>query len=727
MKFYSSPFLSVATLLIWFAIGNQTVLAEEVLLAGCTNPAACNYNASATTDDGSCLISGNACDDGNPNTGPGTVQSHNIGSITFGAWNTINPVASGGRMGQTFVANASGAITSARLAAAYVTWATGTMTCAIYDAPGGTLLANATGSVTVQEGQNYTFNFTGVEVQAGESYFVEWTITYAGHVLYHYWGTSYDDGEAYFDGVATGNDLAFRITFDCACAGGEPVTAGCTDEDACNYDASATSDDGSCTFPDACGSCEGGNTPGCNDANACNYNESATCDDGSCFYTCNDVPSGAVQLTVSQLGVCNALTGQDLHTAESDFGGFIAAGSNDLWYLIEATTSGIRIELHTLAFDAIVELLDDELNNLKAVNLNEADGNEVLNFGGLTPGESYYIRIAATAATAGASLFDICAQQLPETFVTTAEGTYSACQNLKARWVSGSNNYTFRATPQGGGDPIVYSTNAAFTVAPIQNIGLNWNTTYDLTVDVQLALSTADGGTENIAVQGTTERTFTIDTPPTATLRPADDLANAGPLMPGAYVFATPWICTTIGWTWRFENTEGGQLPITYYRDAPGRQLRLLWVPGLQPGVTYNVSVKPEFASGIETQYGDAGQIQIVGNLNVAPGDFEEPIENEAIANRWLQEQNPAVKLYPNPNRGDFINLNIDQLPEGVNEVLFELSDARGQRVQREIFRTGDASSLQNRIVFRNLRPGMYIATLIMGEKTHTERIIIQR
>jgi len=48
---------------------------------------------------------------------------------------------------------------------------------------------------------------------------------------------------------------------------------GCTDATACNYDASATCDDGSCILPD-----------GCTDSTACNYDASATCDDGSCAY-----------------------------------------------------------------------------------------------------------------------------------------------------------------------------------------------------------------------------------------------------------------------------------------------------------------------------------------------------------------------------------------------------------------------------------------------------------
>jgi hypothetical protein len=47
---------------------------------------------------------------------------------------------------------------------------------------------------------------------------------------------------------------------------------GCMDPDACNYDADAEEDDGSCTYP------------GCTDPEALNYNEYAGCDDDSCEY-----------------------------------------------------------------------------------------------------------------------------------------------------------------------------------------------------------------------------------------------------------------------------------------------------------------------------------------------------------------------------------------------------------------------------------------------------------
>ena len=55
-----------------------------------------------------------------------------------------------------------------------------------------------------------------------------------------------------------------------------PIEHGCTDSNACNYDAGAGGDDGSCEYV----SCTG-----CTDPTACNYDDTATLD-GSCDYSC---------------------------------------------------------------------------------------------------------------------------------------------------------------------------------------------------------------------------------------------------------------------------------------------------------------------------------------------------------------------------------------------------------------------------------------------------------
>ena len=83
--------------------------------------------------------------------------------------------------------------------------------------------------------------------------------------------------------------------------GSAPTVNGCTNPLACYYNASANSDDGSCTYAadyydcnDVClldadsdGVCDQLEVGGCTDSNACNYNDLATDDDNSCVYATN--------------------------------------------------------------------------------------------------------------------------------------------------------------------------------------------------------------------------------------------------------------------------------------------------------------------------------------------------------------------------------------------------------------------------------------------------------
>ena len=90
-----------------------------------------------------------------------------------------------------------------------------------------------------------------------------------------------------------GSEVSWNITLEdgtVLVSGGAPDTqtisvggavCGCTDAGACNYDALATDDDGSCEFLTCAG---------CTDATSCSYDELATIDDGTCCYgNCVDV------------------------------------------------------------------------------------------------------------------------------------------------------------------------------------------------------------------------------------------------------------------------------------------------------------------------------------------------------------------------------------------------------------------------------------------------------
>ena len=100
---------------------------------------------------------------------------------------------------------------------------------------------------------------------------------------------------------------------------------GCTYAWACNYDAEAVLNDGSCTTEDACGECggDGSSCSGCTDPVACNYNENNIVEDGSCFYSPNGgacnceaimsladtlAPSETASMAVSGFGYVAAVT-----------------------------------------------------------------------------------------------------------------------------------------------------------------------------------------------------------------------------------------------------------------------------------------------------------------------------------------------------------------------------------------------------------------------------------
>ena len=117
----------------------------------------------------------------------------------------------------------------------------------------------------------------------------------------------------------------------------EDEVPGCTDETACNYDAAATDDDSSCTYPaadnldcdgnclndaDSDGICDEDEVPGCTDEAACNYDASATDDDDSCTY-----PDGYPNNTVDCDGNCLNDADGDLVCDEDEIGGCQDSGA----------------------------------------------------------------------------------------------------------------------------------------------------------------------------------------------------------------------------------------------------------------------------------------------------------------------------------------------------------------------------------------------------------------
>ena len=252
---------------------------------GCTDPCATNYNPDANTDDGSCTL-------------PAEPSTECYETATF---NTT-----------TCMWDVTGSQPAEPATACYETATFNSATC-MWDVSGEQPAEPTTACY-----ETATFNdATCVWDVTGDMP----TIDDGCDVT----DDSFDDVNCV--AVNTPNCPAgtmFNAT-NCECVT-DPIP-GCTDATACNYDANADTDDGSCVFATGCDTCaadgtvldnpETGDTcndgdsttendtiqsdctcagtpigiPGCTDANACNYDAAATIDDGSCILpgdVCND-------------------------------------------------------------------------------------------------------------------------------------------------------------------------------------------------------------------------------------------------------------------------------------------------------------------------------------------------------------------------------------------------------------------------------------------------------
>jgi hypothetical protein len=256
---------------------------------GCTNPEACNYNASATEDNGSCIVptgcdtcSGGALVDGDADNDGVCNANEVVGCQMPGACN-FNPLA------------------------------TDAGTCDFFSCLGCTDV-NACNFNPSAIYNNGTCNYTtcaGCTNPAACNYSPTATINSGGCILPTGCDTcaagSLVDGDADNDGVCNANEVAGCL-IPTACnynpaatdnGGGCEFTScvGCTNPAACNFDAAATiANNASCVFAgtvtdcngeclndtDGDGVCNELEVAGCTDALAPNFDPEATDDDGSC-------------------------------------------------------------------------------------------------------------------------------------------------------------------------------------------------------------------------------------------------------------------------------------------------------------------------------------------------------------------------------------------------------------------------------------------------------------
>ena len=309
--------------------GDGICNAQEV--SGCTNSSACNYNSSATDDNGNCLFAIPNCSVCNStNDGVEIVDTDNDGicdaeevpGCSNAAACNFNVNATD-EDGSCIVPIANCQACNSTNDGLVIVDADGDGICNALEIPG----------CTDPEALNYNPAATD---DNGTCSFLS-TPGCLNTTACNYNPFATDDNGSCIVPTAdctacnAGNDGLVLIDSDNDGVCNAEEIEGCTDENACNYSALATDEDGSCVIAiagctvcngtndgldlidsDGDGVCNGEEVSGCTNSNACNYNASATDENGSCIIPvpncqeCNSTNDGLVLMDSDGDGVCNA-------------------------------------------------------------------------------------------------------------------------------------------------------------------------------------------------------------------------------------------------------------------------------------------------------------------------------------------------------------------------------------------------------------------------------------
>jgi hypothetical protein len=188
---------------------------------------------------------------------------------------------------------------------------------------------------------------------------------------------------------------------------------------------------------------------------------------------------------------------------------------------------------------------------------------------------------------------------------------------------------------------------------------------------------------------------------------------------PGSYAHARP-VSGATQYQFRFrqpsENYEVVRTTSQYF-------VQLYWsatsAPPLVTGTQYLVDVRA-FKNGQWCPWGEVCTLNIGtpvsdgGNLN---SSIEES-ENGSGASQFT--------MWPNPNRGDQLMLQIDVLPLTVETVAIEMFDMTGKKMMTRTIATQNGSFNHSLDLQAELPAGMYVVNITAGEKLFTGRLVVQ-
>lgn len=377
-------------------------------------------------------------------------------------------------------------------------------------------------------------------------------------------------------------------------------------------------------------------------------------------------------------------------SAEANPANVASGGGRDSWFRFVAPSSAVRIRVAPTGFNAVIELRTaaHPAGQVDVENANSAVGGiEIMNVGGLTSGQTYYIAVRNYDNTAGGT-FTICVSPLMPSGCGTAQavGGLNLCSSFKAIY-RGANSYTFNFTGTGGTAPTPFATTSASSTGLIAMstpaLALRNGGIYNVRVDANYSLTNGIGASDpTITIVGTA-CSRTMATAPlmevTSIQRCAVATLNRSALLRAVTTTGSSSACSATSYNFRFTRVAdcggtaiSGVTPFVVSTSGTYLSLYAAFPNGLYPLPNlgyWKVEIAPVFTYGA-TAYGPARVIQVNNTATSSMLPEEELAEMERLQQEGGAGQ--AASIYPNPGNGERVFISLSDQAEIVSCRIFD-------------------------------------------------------